>query len=148
MRRLTLLEADVPIARIYPHGGRPPHGDDPGEPPEVPSFPVGTWAKDGDGVRWQLRDLRLADPRLVFPEGTAPSQLARDYAKWIEQGSSVPPILVAESPKGKLVVLDGHQRSAAMRLAGVRDTKAWVAPVEYWRTITDGAPLGEAQGAC
>lgn len=139
-RRLAwLAEADVPIAKVYP---RPTtHG----EPPEVSEFPLGTWAKDGEGVRWQLRALRLDDPRLVFPEGTAISQLARDYAKWIERGSPAPPIFVAEDPKGKLVVVDGHQRGAAMRLMGVQDTRAWVAPSEYWDAVTGGEEFGEGR---
>ena len=135
MRRLLGLdEADVPISRIYPTPAR--HG----EPPTVPEFPLGTWTVDQDKVRYQLRNLRVDDPRLVFPEGLGRSQMALDFAKWIERGHMPPPLLVAENPDGKLVVLDGHHRASALRIAGIKDTKAWVAPVEYWDTLS--GPLG------
>jgi hypothetical protein len=142
-RRLVglMAEADVPIAKVYP---RSPHSV--GAPPKVPKFPLGTWARDGDGVRWQLRRIDLDDPNLVFPEGTTPTQLARDYAKWIEGGSPVPPLLAAENSQGKLIVVDGHQRAAAMRLVGVRDGQAWVAPAEYWDIVTGGEEFGEGVG--
>jgi hypothetical protein len=100
------------------------------EPPEVTRFPIGTWCAVGpDHSLYELREYRLDDPAVIFPEGQGPTLLSTKYASWIADGSDPPPGLANELQDGRVSVTEGHHRAMALRQAGRRTVQFWVSPV-------------------
>lgn len=95
-------------------------------PPTFGEYPIGTLAADSYGDVYELREIRLDDPRLAEVE--IPGRfVVEKYVDWIRAGHRPPPIRVMETEKGSFTVHDGHHRMAALRLAGASSTRAWVA---------------------
>jgi hypothetical protein len=107
-------------------------------PPQVPVFPVGTWAIDAFDCLWHLRRYCLHDPCLFFPEGnpysgsaarTSSAQypwLVEKYAAWLRAGHEPPPLTACEMETGRIRVLEGHHRATSLVLAGRHESLLWV----------------------
>lgn len=110
------------------------------EAPDVKHHPVGSYGLDSTGELMQLREYKLDDPKLIFPEGmpNSGSQTVQKYADWINQGSVAPALTGLETEKGNIKIQEGHHRAAAIRSTGGDTAKVWV-------TLTRNRPLGNGQ---
>jgi hypothetical protein len=110
------------------------------EPPIVKQFPTGSWGTDSTGELMQLREYRLDDPKLIFPEWLPSSghPTVQKYSEWMRAGSEPPPLTGLETEKGNIKIQEGHHRAAAIK-ANDGET------VKVWTTITHNRPLGNGQ---
>ena len=104
-------------------------------PPDVPSFPVGTWSLDSFDSLWQLR--RYPIKALVFPGGDPYAEswgwcsdmqpwLIEKYASWLRAGYEPPPLRAFETERGGVKVLNGHNRAASLVRVDRHETLVWV----------------------
>ncbi|MES2136615.1 MAG: hypothetical protein V4502_06095 [Pseudomonadota bacterium] len=108
------------------------------QPPSVQHHAIGSWGEDSTGELMQLREYKLTDPRLQFPEGLPKNQTVAKYTDWINQGSKPPPLRGLETENGNIKIQEGHHRAAAIAATG-GDT------VPVWVTVTKNRPLGNGQ---
>lgn len=115
---------------VQAHAARRPHA--------YPDLPLGTWMLEEFETLHgrQIYELASFDPLALVPTefhwddpsvGLGARRIldAEQYARWLGQGHTPPPIMVVEHESGELRVTNGHRRLLAAAIAGV-PIRAWV----------------------
>jgi len=106
------------------------------EPSEYEPYPIGAWGEDATGELMQLRVYDIDDPNLVYPESLPKNVTVDKYVEWIKEGSTPPPARAIETAEGKIKILDGHHRIAALKQSGHKKFATWVSITEGTRGVT------------
>lgn len=95
----------------------------------------------------QIRSVAVSDLSLSEEDYTKVNYEGRgfdaeQYAEWIKDGKTPPPVLVVEADSGQPLVSDGHRRVAAAKLAGLDSILAWVSPrMDTGKKDSAGKPI-------